>query len=81
MKWILESNRPKHFLLAIPCGFIGALLSGILGGILFVLGLSLGMEFKDKQYGGKFDLLDILATILGGVIGVGLEFLIFCFLF
>ena len=27
------------------------------------------MEFKDKQYGGKFDWLDIAATMIGGVIG------------
>ena len=27
------------------------------------------MEFKDKMYGGKFDFLDILATLLGGMIG------------
>ena len=27
------------------------------------------MEFKDKQYGGKFDWLDVAATIIGGIIG------------
>lgn len=27
------------------------------------------MEFKDKQYGNKFDELDILMTLAGGVIG------------
>ena len=60
MSWITESNRIKHFLYAIPCGLFG---------MLFVLGLAVGMEFKDKMYGGKFDLLDILATLLGGTIG------------
>lgn len=59
--WLTESNRQKHLLYAIPCGFIGT--------ILFVLGLALGMEFKDKEYGGKFDWLDISATMLGGIIG------------
>lgn len=59
--WLTESNRMKHFQYAIPCGFIGT--------ILFVLGLALGMEFKDKEYGNKFDWLDISATLLGGVIG------------
>ena len=61
MKWIKESNRYKHLLYAIPCGLIGT--------ILFVFGLALGMEFKDKQYGNKFDWLDVAATMIGGAIG------------
>ena len=46
---------------AIPCSIIGT--------ILFVLGLALGMEFKDKEYNNKFDWLDIAATCIGGIIG------------
>lgn len=61
MSWIKESNRPKHFLYAIPIGLVFT--------ILAVLGCAFGMEFKDKQYGGKFDWLDIAATMIGGVIG------------
>lgn len=59
--WLKESNRQKHFLYAIPIGFVFT--------ILCVIGIALGLEFKDKQYGNKFDYLDILATLLGGVIG------------
>ena len=61
MKWLKESNRMKHLLYAIPIGLVFTILS--------VLGCAFGMEFKDKQYGGKFDWLDIAATMLGGVIG------------
>ena len=61
MKWLKESNRTKHVLYAIPIGLVFT--------ILAVLGCAFGMEFKDKQYGGKFDWLDIAATMLGGVIG------------
>ena len=61
MSWIKESNRPKHFLYAIPIGLVFT--------ILAVLGCAFGMEFKDKQHGGKFDWLDIAATMIGGVIG------------
>ena len=61
MNWLLESNRLKHLLFAIPCGLFLT--------ILFVLGLALGMEFKDKQYCNKFDWLDVAATMIGGTIG------------
>lgn len=61
MKWLLESNRLKHLLYAIP---IGAILT-----ILCVIGVASGMEFKDRQYGGKWDWLDWAATIIGGTIG------------
>lgn len=59
--WLKESNRQKHLLWAIPIGLIFT--------ILAVLGCAFGMEFKDKQYGGKFDWLDIAATMIGGAIG------------
>ena len=67
MSWLTESNRLKHFLYAIPCGLLG---------IMFVAGLAAGMEFKDKMSGGKFDFLDILATLLGGMIGFVLMLII-----
>ena len=60
-KWLKTSNRVKHLVYALPCGF--------LGGPLFVLGLGLGMEWKDKSWGGKFDWLDLLATLIGGLPG------------
>lgn len=68
MKWLKESNRIKHLLYAIPIGFICT--------ILAVLGCAFGMEFKDKQYGGKFDWLDIAATMIGGAIGQVLQILL-----
>ena len=65
MSWFTESNRWKHFLYAIPIGFVFT--------ILCVLGVASGMEFKDKEHGGKFDWIDWLATMLGGLIGQGLQ--------
>ena len=59
--WLKESNRQKHLLYAIPIGLVFT--------ILAVLGCAFGMEFKDKEYGDKFDWLDIAATIIGGAIG------------
>lgn len=68
MSWIKESNRIKHFIYAIPCAFFLT--------ILFVAGLAAGMEFKDKIYGGKWDWLDILATLLGGLLGQLLQMIV-----
>ena len=66
--WLKESNRPKQLLYAIPIGLIFT--------ILAVLGCAFGMEFKDKQYGNKFDWLDIASTIIGGTIGQLLQIII-----
>ena len=66
--WLKESNRPEHLLYAIPIGLIFT--------ILAVLGCAFGMEFKDKEYGGKFDWLDISATMIGGAIGQLLQIII-----
>jgi len=48
-------------LYAIPASFIGT--------FLFGAGLACGMEFKDKQYGNKWDWLDLSATLIGSGIG------------
>lgn len=34
------------------------------------------MEFKDKQWGGKWDWLDWVATMIGGTIGQSLQLLV-----
>ena len=66
--WLKESNRQKHLLYAIPIGLVFT--------ILAVLGCAFGMEFKDKEYGDKFDQLDIAATMIGGAIGQLLQIII-----
>lgn len=71
--WITESNRLQHLKFAI--------LPGMLLTILFVAGLAAGMEFKDKLNGGKFDWLDILATMLGGLVGQLIQVLIIIIIF
>lgn len=63
--WLQESNRPKHLFYAIPIGFLLT--------ILCVIGVASGMEFKDKQYEGKWDWLDWIATIIGGIVGQVLQ--------
>lgn len=66
--WLLESNRLKHFIYAIPFGALFTILS--------VVGLASGMEFKDEQYGNKWDWLDWIATILGGIVGQVIQIIV-----
>lgn len=66
--WLTKSNRQKHLLYAIP--------SAALFTILFVAGLASGMEFKDKLYGNKWDWLDWIATMIGGIIGQTIQFVL-----
>lgn len=61
MSWITESNRWKHL--------VGGFVLGLFLTFLCALGCGGGMEFKDYQWGGKPDMLDFLATCLGGMIG------------
>lgn len=68
MKWLEESNRLKHLFYTIPCALLFT--------ILFGIGLNIGMEFKDQQYGGKFDWLDIAAGTIGAFIGQAIQLLI-----
>lgn len=62
---IIDSSRIKHFVYAIPIGLVLT--------ILCVIGVASGMEFKDKQYGNKWDWWDWTFTILGGLIGQALQ--------
>lgn len=68
MSWITESNRLKHFGYAVPSAFLLT--------FLFAAGLAVGMEFKDKAHGGQWDWLDLLATLLGGLVGQSLQVLV-----
>ena len=68
LEWFKASNRGKHFIYAIPVGFIDLGLA---------IGVASGMEFKDKQHGGKWDWIDWALTILGGSIGFLIKFLAF----
>lgn len=74
LDWWKASNRWKHLVYAIPCG--------VVLGWEFTVGLAVGMEFKDKLWGGKPDFIDYFLTCLGGLIGwgvmrlLGLDYLI-----
>lgn len=71
MSWFTESNRYKHFFFAIPIGFVFS--------VICVIGVACGMEFKDKEHGGEWDWLDLMATILGGIVGQILQLVVISF--
>lgn len=62
-------DKQKHFII----GFFICLIAGAFGFIL-VLGAAFGKETGDYQHGGKFDLLDIAATMIGATIGTFLNY-------
>ena len=68
MALFADKTRWQHFGYAIPIGAVFTLLC--------VLGVSSGMEFKDKQWGGRWDWADWICTMLGGVIGQIVQLLI-----
>lgn len=65
INWFKQSNRWKHLLY----GF----LVSIIAGFAFTLGCAVGMEFKDKQAGGKWDWIDFGLTVAGGLAGLSLR--------
>lgn len=71
--WVKISNRPKH-LVAGTLIFITMMIQGVVLDIRIgdvavmafstVLIAALSVEYKDMLWGGKFDWLDVLATVL-----------------
>ena len=75
--WLNEGNRDKHLGYGALCAILILLLSvfiltlqlsvtitSSIFTLMIVGSLATGMEFKDKMWGGEFDWLDLLATIL-----------------
>ena len=77
--WLRESNRWKHL--------VGILIVSLIGTLLMGVGCIGGMEFKDVHHANgdrpmrewsweAWDWLDVLAGLIGGAIGQGLQILI-----
>lgn len=68
---LLGSNRPLHFGGGFLIGFASdgwycAALSGV--------GVASALEFKDKQWGGKWDWIDWAMTVAGVALGYTLRY-------
>ncbi len=66
INWFKESNRWKHFVGGIG---IGALSNGVYCAALAGIGVASALEFKDTQWGGKWDWIDWCVTVAGVAIG------------
>lgn len=70
INWICASNHWRHILICfVLTVFLGA-----------VAGLSAGVaaEWKDKQWGGRFDWWDIVADMVGITLGSSMRYLLGC---
>lgn len=64
--WLKESNRWQHLLVG---ALIGLTLPNIVLALYVTLLISVAVEYKDRQWGGKFDWIDISLGVAGGIVG------------
>ena len=67
-----DKTRWQHFAYAIPLGLVLT--------ILCVIGVAFALEFKDYQWGGKWDWKDLACTVLGGLVGQAIQILIWIYI-
>ena len=69
--WFKESNRWKHLL---GGTLIGAGANDVYCAAYAGIGVASALELKDKLWGGKFDFIDWLITVVGVAAGYALRF-------
>ena len=60
-----SSNRWKHF--------IACLIGSLLLGFGFALGAGIALEYKDYKHSKNFDVVDLMYSLLGGLLGALLK--------
>lgn len=85
MNWLLDSNRWKHL--------VGVMVLSVFGTVLMGVGCIGGMEFKDVHHANgdskpmwewdwsAWDWLDVVAGMIGAVVGGGVNALVLWWLF
>lgn len=74
IQFFKDSNHYKHLI----GGFILGLLSNsIYCAILTGSSVAAALEYKDKLWGGKFDWIDLIITLIGTGLGYLIHFYIF----
>ena len=83
----IPADKQKHFFVGIPMGavlmglcrwlFPGQFLLTILLSFAIVVAISYGFELFSKITGmGHYDILDAVASVIGGVLGMGIVLLV-----
>lgn len=73
INWFKSSNRWKHLVVG---SLIGLLAPNYLCAAYAGVASAIGSEVKDKQWGGKWDWIDISVTLSGVIMGIGINYLI-----
>lgn len=84
--WLKDSNRPKHIKYGLAV-FIAMLSTCLVLGVTFTRSavsafvataiVAVAVDYKDHLWGGRFDWLDVIATVLlPGVITLGVILII-----
>jgi hypothetical protein len=74
LNWLKQSNRYKH----LGLGFVyGLLADDVYCAVYGGAGVSLALEFKDGQWGGKPDWIDATLTFVGVLAGYFVRKIIF----
>lgn len=72
IEWLKESNRWKHllggFFVSMITNIIFANVICIVVGVYCTVCCAACLELKDKLYGNKWDWVDFILTIVGGII-------------
>lgn len=70
IKWLGQSNRWKHLAGGAAVGAVGALIVTPAAGLYGAVAAGAAMELKDRQWGGRPDVVDFLLTAVGGAAGL-----------
>ena len=87
MKYKIAADKWRHFYVGIPMGIVLQMLArwlyhppiiqAILVALLGVIAISYGFELFSKITGlGIYDFMDAIASVIGGVLGMGIVLLI-----
>lgn len=73
ISWLRESNRSKHLAYG---ALVGLCANDWYCAECVGVGVAGALEFKDKQWGGKWDWIDFALTVLGVNVGFLLRWIV-----
>lgn len=68
INWLKDSNHWKHLAVCFTLSLFFGAAAGMSAGV--------AAEWKDRQWGGRFDWSDIMADVVGVALAVGVRYLL-----